>query len=290
PRTLSLTVYGDLDLSVLEDLPPGRSPVATLVREESNRPRLYEWMRGEIAKGRQAFVVYPLVEEKEASELRAATAMAKRLAEVFPGCGVGLVHGRMRAEQKAAVMEAFRAGGIAVLVATTVIEVGIDVPNATILVAEHAERFGLSQLHQLRGRVGRGLRKGTCVLMAGSKLTDAARARLAAIEGETSGFRLAEIDLKLRGPGELFGTRQSGLPDLRVGNIVRDQKIMEEARREAFALVGTWSGGPGGSGTRAGSPAPAQGSWGAVNTRELHALLERIRPSWRERFRLAQIG
>ncbi len=239
PRTLALALYGDLDVSLLEELPPGRSPVATTVRDEAGREELYGWMRGELARGRQAFVIYPLVEEREGSGLRAAAAMAKRLAEeTFPDHAVGLVHGRMKAEEKAAAMEAFRAGRLAVLVATTVVEVGIDVPGATILVVEHAERFGLSQLHQLRGRVGRGAEAGTCVLMAGENLTEAARARLGAIERERSGFRLAEIDLELRGPGELFGTRQAGLPDLRVASLVRDRELLEEARREAFALVG----------------------------------------------------
>jgi ATP-dependent DNA helicase RecG len=270
PRTLALAIYGDLDVSLLEGLPPGRRPVATQVRDESGRADLYIWMREEIAKGRQAFVIYPLVEEREGSELRAAAAMAKRLAtEVFPGRGVGLVHGRMKPADKAEVMEAFRSGRLAVLVATTVVEVGIDVPGATMLVVEHAERFGLSQLHQLRGRIGRGPGGGTCVLMTGEGLTEDARARLAALETESSGFRLAEIDLQLRGPGEILGTRQSGIPALRAADLLRDRALLEDARREAFTLMNQAAG--------AGDPA-------------VRAMLSRIPRQWRAGIGLAGIA
>jgi len=237
PRTLALTLYGDLDVSVLDELPPGRRPVVTVARGESKRRGIYDFLRKQIGEGRQVYVVCPLVEESEASDLRAATEMAERLQrEVFPDRRVGLIHGRLGFQDKERVMREFKDGAVHVLVSTTVIEVGIDVPNASVMLVEHAERFGLSQLHQLRGRVGRGSWKSYCILLAGSSSEDAQR-RIAAVTGTNDGFRLAEVDLELRGPGDFFGTRQSGLPEFRVADLLRDGAMLEEARREAFALV-----------------------------------------------------
>lgn len=238
PRTLALTVFGDLSISVIDELPPGRSPIATRVCFEAQRPQVYRLIRDEVRAGRQAYIIYPLVEESGKSELRAATMMAEQLdTEVFPDLRVGLLHGRLKPEQKEAVMRSFKSGEMDILVATTVIEVGIDVPNATVMVVEHAERFGLSQLHQLRGRVGRGSARSRCILLAGSRLTGEGERRLKVMEETCDGFRIAEADLELRGPGDFLGTRQAGLPDFRVASILRDGRIMEEARQEAFELV-----------------------------------------------------
>jgi ATP-dependent DNA helicase RecG len=238
PRTLALTLYGDLDVSVIDELPPGRRPIVTVARTEAKRREIYTFLRGEIAAGRQAYVVYPLVEESEALDLKAATDMAKHLAEdVFPDLTVGLLHGRLGFDEKDAIMRRFKAGEIHILASTTVIEVGIDVPNASVMLVEHAERFGLSQLHQLRGRVGRGPWKSYCVLLAGGRLTEEARRRIDAMTAANDGFRIAEVDLELRGPGEFFGTRQSGLPEFRTADLLRDARILEEARVEAQAIV-----------------------------------------------------
>jgi ATP-dependent DNA helicase RecG len=234
PRTLALTTYGELDVTVMRDRPPGRSPIATTVRPESRRDDVWTFVRGELAAGRQAYVIYPLVEESEKIDVRDATAMADHLSQtVFPEWPVGLLHGRMAGDAKARVMDAFSSGALRLLVATTVVEVGVDVPNATVIVVEHAERFGLSQLHQLRGRVGRGTDPGHCVLLYQSPLTDEARARLKAIAESGDGFALAEQDLMLRGPGDVFGTRQAGMPTLRIGDLVRDAAILVRARDEA---------------------------------------------------------
>ena len=238
PRTLALTAYGDLDVSEIRERLPGRHPVKTLIRGEARRTETYDLVRTELRAGRQAFVVYPLVEESEKLDLRAATEMAAELqARVFPDARVGLVHGRIATGERERAMAAFAAGRIDVLVATTVIEVGIDVPNATVMVIEQAERFGLAQLHQLRGRVGRGAARACCVLMHAARLSDAAEARLRALAGTTDGFEIAERDLELRGPGDFFGTRQSGVPLFRVGDLLRDHRLMEEARRAAAAWV-----------------------------------------------------
>jgi ATP-dependent DNA helicase RecG len=238
PRTLALTVYGDLDLSVIDELPPGRHPVQTRVYSESRRRDLYRFLEQEIAKGRQVYVVYPLIEESEKSTLKAATAMARHLQEeVFHRIRVGLLHGRMKGEEKDAVMGAFQRGEIAILVSTTVIEVGIDISNATVMVVEHAERFGLTQLHQLRGRVGRGGETAHCLLVVRYPLSEEARQRIEAMTRTTDGFQIAEEDLRIRGPGEFFGTRQSGLPDLRAANLLRDSRILALAREEAFRLA-----------------------------------------------------
>jgi ATP-dependent DNA helicase RecG len=237
PRTLALTLYGDLDVSVLDELPPGRRPVITRARPESGRRKIYAFLREQVEAGRQVYVVCPLVEESEASDLRAATEMAERLQrEVFPGLRVGLLHGRMAFADKERVMREFKDGAIHILVSTTVIEVGIDVPNAAVMVVEHAERFGLSQLHQLRGRVGRGPWKSYCILLSAASSEEAKR-RIGAMEATNDGFRIAEADLSLRGPGDFFGTRQSGLPEFRVADLLRDAALLEEARQDAVALV-----------------------------------------------------
>ena len=238
PRTLALTDYSELDVSKIPDLPPGRKPITTLVKPESRRDEIYDLIRRELEAGRQAYIIYPLVEESEKIDLKSATEMADHLqAEVFPAHRVALLHGRMKQDAKDHVMHAFAAGRIEVLVSTTVVEVGVDVPNASIMVVEHAERFGLSQLHQLRGRVGRGPWESVCILLYQAPWTDDARERLKAMSSTSDGFVIAERDLELRGPGDFFGTRQSGLPRLRTGDLVRDRDIMEDAHREARALV-----------------------------------------------------
>jgi len=234
PRTLALTLYGDLDVSVIDELPPGRKPVTTVARTESKRAAIYAFLREQIADGRQVYVVYPLVEESELVDLKAATDMAQQLQrEVFPELVVGLLHGRLASEDKDAIMRSFKAGAIHVLVATTVIEVGIDVPNATVMIVEHAECFGLAQLHQLRGRVGRGAHRSLCFLLASYARGDQARERLRVMEETNDGFRIAEKDLELRGPGEFLGTRQSGLPDFRAASILRDGALLHAAQEDA---------------------------------------------------------
>jgi ATP-dependent DNA helicase RecG len=239
PRTLALTLYGDLDVSVIDALPPGRKAVRTEARTDARRGRIYEFLRAQVAEGRQVYVVYPLIDESEVMDLKAATDMARHLArDVFPDLRVELLHGRMNAEARDEVMRRFKAGEIQILVSTTVIEVGIDVPNASVMVIEHAERFGLSQLHQLRGRVGRGSWKSYCILLTSGRLGEDAQRRIDAMTGSNDGFKIAEVDLQLRGPGEFFGTRQSGLPEFRVADLLRDVSILEDARRDAQAIVG----------------------------------------------------
>jgi ATP-dependent DNA helicase RecG len=236
PRTLALTVYGDLDVSVIDEMPKGRAKVITKLFEDRTRDEAYRLMRRELSKGRQAYVVYPLIEESEKSDLKAAKEGAEALAALFDGYSVGLLHGRMKPAEKERVMDEFRAGRINVLVATTVVEVGVDVPNATVMVVEHAERFGLAQLHQLRGRVGRSGHQSYCVLLA-SGFSPASRDRIAAMLKSASGFDIAEEDLRIRGPGEFFGTKQSGLPEITYGNIIRDSKILNAAHKEAFDII-----------------------------------------------------
>ncbi|MEO8605344.1 MAG: ATP-dependent DNA helicase RecG [bacterium] len=236
PRTLAMTVYGDLDVSLLDELPPGRKPVRTHVVFESKRKEVYQRVQEHLALGRQAYIVYPLVEASEKEDLRDATSNARELgATVFAGNRVGLLHGRMKADEKDAIMRRFRAGELQVLVSTTVIEVGVDVPNATVMVVEHAERFGLSQLHQLRGRIGRGSEDAICLLVAtylGDRDSDTYK-RLKTMEATTDGFKIAEVDLELRGPGDFLGTRQHGLPDFRVASLIRDTRTLAEARDAA---------------------------------------------------------
>ena len=237
PRTLALTECGDMDVSVIRGLPPGRKPVKTIVKPDARRDEVYALIRAEVALGRQAYIVYPLVEESEKVDLRAATAMAEELTSVFPEFRVALLHGRMKGDEKDAVMRAFAGGTLHVLVATSVVEVGVDVPNASVMVVEHAERFGLSQLHQLRGRIGRGTHESTCVLVYQAPWSDDARERLRAMASSHDGFVIAGKDLQIRGPGDFFGTRQSGLPQLRAGDLTRDAALLELAFSEARARV-----------------------------------------------------
>jgi ATP-dependent DNA helicase RecG len=267
PRSLALTLYGDLDLSVIDEMPPGRTPIETRWTAEAQLPGVWEFLRREIARGRQAYVLYPVIEESK-QELKAATAEYERLAKnVFPKLRAGLLHGRLKNEEKEAVMEQFRRGELNVLVATTVIEVGVDVPNATVMVIEHADRFGLAQLHQLRGRIGRGKEKSYCILVAPKTITGEARERIETMVATSNGFEIAERDLKQRGPGEFFGTRQHGDAAFSFAQPLRDHEILELARREAFAL--------------AENPARAE---------EIVKQLESISPAWQARYQLASVG
>jgi ATP-dependent DNA helicase RecG len=236
PRSLAMTVYGDLDVSVIDELPPGRTPVETKVfaDTQNDRQEVKQLITRELNAGRQVYVVYPLVEESEKMDLKNATQRYEYLRDkVFPNASVGLVHGKMKPADKDHVMRSFVSGEIQILVSTTVIEVGVDVPNASVMVIEHAERFGLSQLHQLRGRVGRGAERSYCLLLTSDKKSSVAKERLGIMAQTSDGFVIAEKDLELRGAGELLGTRQSGLPEFHIGNLVRDQRILEKARNEA---------------------------------------------------------
>ena len=238
PRTLAMTVYGDLDISIIDECPPGRKEIRTKVFFEEERNRVYEIMRTELGKGNQVFVVYPLVEESENLDLRDATKMADHLQkEIFPDHRVGLIHGRMKGKDKDETMAGFLNRDINILVSTTVIEVGIDIPHASLIVIEHAERFGLSQLHQLRGRVGRSDIPSFCILMSHRRGSDDSIRRLRVMEETNDGFKIAEEDLAIRGPGEFMGTRQSGVPDFRIAHILRDAHILAEARSDAFAFA-----------------------------------------------------
>jgi len=265
PRTLALTMYGDLDISIIDELPPGRRPIETRNVTDDRVESVYSFMKQQIVQGRQAYVVYPVIEESEA--MKAAQQMYQHLSQkVFPDIRVGLLHGKLKNEEKETVMDQFRRGEVKILVATTVIEVGVDVPNATVMVIEQAERFGLAQLHQLRGRVGRGGEQSYCILVTG-KLGDAARERIRTMVDSSDGFYIAEMDLKLRGPGEFFGTKQSGLPALRIANIIRDQDILELARGEAEAFISN-------------PPSPEQ----------LKGAVTYLREHWQRRYGLAQVG
>src|SRR5271170_2377950 len=267
PRTLSLTLYGDLDVSILDELPPGRTPIETRLTSEPHLPGVWEFLRREVAAGHQAYIVYPVIEESKL-ELKAAMDEYKRLSkEVFPKLKVGLLHGRLSSEEKDAVMESFRKNETQILVATTVIEVGVDVPNATAMVIEHAERFGLAQLHQLRGRIGRGAAKSHCILVGPVRMTEEARARLETMVRTANGFEIAETDLLLRGPGEFFGTRQSGDLGFHIANPIRDKDLLEVARREAFAIADD-------------APQSASLQW----------LLRQLPAEWQRRYHLARIG
>jgi len=236
PRTMALTIYGDLDYSVLDELPRGRKPVLTKVIEPQNKKIIYKMIDEEVSSGGQVYVVYPLIEESESMDLKSATQGYEALQKLFPQYRVGLLYGKMPAKQRDEIMKEFRAGKIHILVATTVIEVGVDVPNATLMIITHTERFGLAQLHQLRGRVGRGIRPSKCILLP-YKLTEEAKLRLNAIVNYSDGFKIAEEDMKIRGPGELFGFKQSGMPDLKVADLMRDQNLLEIARKEAEIIL-----------------------------------------------------
>jgi ATP-dependent DNA helicase RecG len=271
PRTLALTLYGDLDTSVLDELPPGRTPIATRRVDDERAPEVWEFVRKKVAAGGQAYIVYPIIEDGVEGELKAAIRMHDELrSREFPSVHVGLLHGRMSADDKEATMAAFQRGEIQVLVSTTVIEVGVDVPNANIMVIEHAERFGLSQLHQLRGRIGRGNAKSYCVLMTGGKVSIEAEERLDAMVRTQDGFEIAELDLQLRGPGEFFGTRQAGMPDFRVANLLRDRELLEAARNEArFVLAG---------------PNPD------LTKEEIARAVQHLRSHWNRRYGLVEVG
>ncbi len=267
PRTLALTVYGDLDVSVIDELPPGRKPIVTRHVTEDRVEQVYSFVHKQIEAGRQAYVVYPLIEESETMSMKAAQKMHEHLSRVvFPQLNVGLLHGKLSADEKETVMQKFKRGEVHILVSTTVIEVGVDVPNATVMLIEQAERFGLSQLHQLRGRVGRGGEQSYCILVTG-KLNDVARERIRTMVDSNDGFHIAEMDMKLRGPGEFFGTRQSGLPAFRIGNILRDGEILELARNEASAFVGN-----------------------PPSEEDLRRAVAYIRDHWQRRYGLVQVG
>jgi len=285
PRTLSLTLYGDLDVSVLDELPPGRTPIVTRMTTEQHLPGVWEFLRREVAAGNQAYVVYPVIEESKL-ELKAAIDEYERLSrEVFPKLKLGLLHGRLSSDEKEEVMQRFRKNEAQILVATTVVEVGVDVPNATVMVIEHAERFGLAQLHQLRGRIGRGAQKSHCILVAPARMTvggsatakdvarsagakdDVARARLETMVRTSNGFEIAETDLLLRGPGEFFGTRQAGNLGFHIANPLRDKELLELARREAFALAAD-----------------------SAQDETMQRLLRQLPPEWQRRYHLAHIG
>jgi ATP-dependent DNA helicase RecG len=237
PRSLAMTLYGDLDVSKIDEMPPGRKPVETRLRAEKRRGEVYAFLRDRLEQGEQAYVVYPLVEESEKMDLKDAENGREALQEQFPEFEVGLVHGQLPSDEKERTMERFKAGEIDILVSTTVIEVGVDVPNATVMLVEHAERFGLSQLHQLRGRVGRSETQSYCILMAGYKRSNEAKQRLEAMVRTNDGFEISETDLKIRGAGDFFGTRQSGMPDLKIADITEDTEILEDARAAAFSIV-----------------------------------------------------
>ncbi|MBI4902451.1 MAG: ATP-dependent DNA helicase RecG [Acidobacteria bacterium] len=267
PRTLSMTLYGDLDVSVIDELPPGRKPIVTKNVQADRIEHVWSFVKREVESGRQAYVVYPVIEESETSALKAAEKMHRHLSEiVFPDLLIGLLHGKMAADDKEDVMRRFKRGELHILVSTTVIEVGVDVPNASVMVIEQAERFGLSQLHQLRGRVGRGASQSYCILVTG-RLNDAGRERIRTMTESGDGFYIAEMDLKLRGPGEFFGTKQSGLPSLRIANILRDTEILELARREAAEFL---------------ERPPSE--------EERERVLNYLRDHWQKRYGLARVG
>jgi ATP-dependent DNA helicase RecG len=267
PRTLALTVYGDLDVSVIDEMPPGRKPIVTKHVEDARVEQVYSFVRKHIDQGSQAYVVYPVIEDSETQAMKAAQKMHEHLSKVvFPDVAVGLLHGKLSSDDKETAMERFQRGETKILVATTVIEVGVDVPNATVMVIEQAERFGLAQLHQLRGRVGRGAEQSYCILVT-EKMNPVANERIRTLVESCDGFYIAEMDMKLRGPGEFFGTRQSGLPALHIGNILRDGDILEIARNEAAAFVAH----------------PPQES-------DLRRAIDYIRDHWQRRYGLVQVG
>jgi ATP-dependent DNA helicase RecG len=267
PRTLAMTLYGDLDVSVIDQMPPGRKPIITKHSTADAIEQVYSFVKRQVDEGRQAYVVYPVIEESETQAMKAAQQSYEHLSrEVFPDISVGLMHGRLGGDEKEAAMQRFKEGHTKIMVSTTVIEVGVDVPNASVMVVEQAERFGLAQLHQLRGRVGRGAAQSYCIL-ATEKMNDAARERIRTLVESTDGFYISEMDLKLRGPGEFFGTKQSGLPSLRVANILRDTEILEVARREAVDFI---------------AHPPAE--------EDLRRVVAYIRDHWQRRYGLVTVG
>jgi ATP-dependent DNA helicase RecG len=272
PRTLALTLYGDLDVSVIDELPPGRTPITTKRVPDERADEVWTFLRKIVKAGQQAYVVYPVIEEGAMEgELKAAIQMYDKLRKsIVSDLRVGLLHGRMEAEEKDAVMRRFKDGQIDLLVSTTVIEVGVDVPNATLMVIEHAERFGLSQLHQLRGRIGRGSARSFCILMTGKKVTPEAEQRLDTMVKTQDGFEIAEKDLEIRGPGEFFGTKQAGMPSLRVANLIRDRELLEAAKREA----------------RVAADAPNS----EVSLEEITRAVKHLQTNWNRRYGLVEVG
>ena len=267
PRTLSLTFYGELDVSIIDELPPGRSPIVTRRGNIAQAAKVYDFVRKQVLAGRQAYIVYPLIDESETKTVKAAQKQFEHLSkDVFPELKLDLLHGRLPTGSKDEAMERFRLGETQILVSTTVVEVGVDVPNATVMVIEHAESFGLSQLHQLRGRVGRGAHRSYCILMT-EKPTETARERIGTMTETQDGFRIAEADLQLRGPGEFFGTKQSGLPSFRVANLLRDREALETARNEAAAYVEN-----------------------PPSVEALAELVNYVRNKWQRRYGLIQVG
>jgi ATP-dependent DNA helicase RecG len=271
PRTLALTLYGDLDISVLDEMPPGRTPIVTRRVSDDRAEEVWQFVGKQVAAGHQVYVVYPVIEENEETELKAAIKMHKELSKkIFPSLRVELLHGRLSADQKEDVMRRFQKGEVDILVSTTVIEVGVDVANATVMVIEHAERFGLSQLHQLRGRIGRGAAKSFCVLMTGGKISEDGERRLDAMVRTTDGFKIAELDLELRGPGEFFGTRQAGMPSFQVANLIRDRQLLEAAKREAAAVLA--------------------GPNSEISEAEIAQALSHMRTHWQKTYGLVEVG
>jgi ATP-dependent DNA helicase RecG len=271
PRTLALTLYGDLDSSVLDEMPPGRVPIVTRRISDERSGEVWDFLRKQVAAGHQAYVVYPVIEENEETELKAAIKMYKELSKkIFPDLRVGLLHGRLESDLKEQVMRLFQKGELDILVATTVIEVGVDVANASVMVIEHAERFGLSQLHQLRGRIGRGAAKSYCVLMTGRKISEDGERRLDAMVRTTDGFKIAELDLELRGPGEFFGTRQAGMPSFQVANLIRDRQLLESAKLEAATVLA--------------------GPNAEISQEEIDRALRHMRARWQSTYGLVEVG
>src|SRR5580693_6667610 len=270
PRTLALTLYGDLDVSVIDEMPPGRTPIVTRCVSDERSPEVWDFVHKQAAAGHQTYVVYPVIEENEETELKAAMKMYKELSQIFADLRVGLLHGRMDADLKEQMMRMFQKGGLDVLVSTTVIEVGVDVANATMMVIEHAERFGLAQLHQLRGRIGRGAAKSYCVLMTGGKVSEDGERRLDALVRTSDGFQISELDLELRGPGEFFGTRQAGMPSFQVANLIRDRQLLEIAKREAAAVL--------------------QDANPEISQEEIKRALRHMRNRWQKSYGLVEVG
>jgi ATP-dependent DNA helicase RecG len=271
PRTLALTLYGDLDISVLDEMPPGRTPIVTRRVGDERANEVWQFVRKQVTAGHQAYVVYPVIEENEETELKAAMKMYGELSKkIFPDLNVAVLHGRMEADLKEQVMRLFQKGKIQILVATTVIEVGVDVPNAAVMVIEHAERFGLAQLHQLRGRIGRGAAKSYCILMTSGKVSDEAERRLDAMVRTIDGFEIAELDLEMRGPGEFFGTRQAGMPSFQVANLIRDRDLLELAKKEAAAVLA--------------------GPNSEISQIEIDRALQHMRTRWQKTYGLVEVG